>query len=62
MRDPDRIEPVLTALRDAWYANSDWRLCQLISNLHGTGPQDIFYTEDDALLTLLRETVREAPE
>lgn len=49
MRDPKRIPRILNKLQREWEKNPDWRLCQLISNLHGNGRQDIFYTEDDVL-------------
>lgn len=52
-RDPKRIKEIMSLLEKAWELAPDWRLCQLISNLHGTGPQDIFYTEDDVLKQLL---------
>ena len=49
MRDPKRIKPIIEKLEKAWELYPDWRLCQLISNLHGTGPQDIFHTRDEEL-------------
>lgn len=49
MRDPKRIKPILKKLEKLWNMFPDWRLCQLISNLHGAGRQDIFYTEDNEL-------------
>lgn len=52
MRDPSRIDEVLTALRDAWFESPDLRLGQLIVNaVRPTDPcPDIFYIEDDRLL------------
>ena len=29
--------------------------CQLISNLHGTGPRDIFFTYDDQLEEMINQ-------
>lgn len=49
MRDPQRISTIIAKLLKLWARVPDWRFCQLISNLHGVGPQDIFYTEDDEL-------------
>lgn len=45
-RDPARIEPVIAALRAAWYAHPDLRLGQLIVN---AGHPDPFNIEDDEL-------------
>lgn len=46
MRDPDRIPKLLTALADAWRANPDLRLAQLIVNAcpPGAAPYNV---EDD---------------
>jgi len=49
MRDQNRIVRILSKLENVWKYNPDWRLCQLVSNLFGTGPQDVFYKEDDDL-------------
>jgi len=41
------------------YANSyDLRLCQVISNLHGLGQQDIFFTYDDQLEEMLDKELK----
>jgi hypothetical protein len=42
------MQPITEKLLRAWELVPDWRLCQLVSNLHGTGPQDIFHTSDEA--------------
>lgn len=47
MRNPKRITPLLFKLEMVWQKNPDWRLGQLISNLLGPGPHDVFYIEDD---------------
>jgi hypothetical protein len=57
MRDPARIERIGRKLITVWHMKPDWRLCQTISNLHGTGPQDIFYTEDDDLEEVLDKII-----
>jgi hypothetical protein len=47
MRDPKRIETILSKIQLIWMSFPDMRLCQLISNLAQI--QDIFYIEDDEL-------------
>ena len=59
MRNPDRISTIIAKLIKLWGRLPDWRLCQLISNLHGGGPQDIFYTEDDELEKLINKMLKE---
>ena len=53
MRDPNRIPEVLAALEKAWKANPELRLGQLLSNLMGVGPRDLFFIEDETWLKLL---------
>lgn len=43
-RSPDRIEPILSVLREAWHTHPNQRLCQLIVN--AVGLNDPFYVED----------------
>jgi len=50
MRNPDRIDSVLAAIKHAWVLQPDLRLGQLIVNMAGGDP---FYTEDDELLKRL---------
>lgn len=45
-KDKKRLIEKLLKLYEYQY---DIRLCQLISNIHGLGPQDIFHTYDDQL-------------
>lgn len=59
MRDPQRISTIIAKLLKLWGRYPDWRFCQLISNLHGLGPQDIFHTEDDDLLKAIDEMLKE---
>ena len=47
MRDPKRIDRIIDKLRQVWLKHPDWRLGQLISNLQGTGPQDVFFAEEE---------------
>ncbi len=48
MRDPERIDPILTKLGQIWHANPDLRLTQLLVALARTGETmpGFFYTED----------------
>ena len=59
MRNKKRIPKIIKLLQEYWEKYPDLRLCQLISNLHGTGKQDIFFTEDDELEKLLKEELWE---
>lgn len=56
MRNPDRIDPILTCLRSAWMANPDLRLGQLIVILANPSQPcpEVFYLEDDVLLDRLK--------
>ena len=47
MRDTTRIPKIISKLEKAWLLVPDWRLGQLISNLVGPGPQDVFFPEDE---------------
>lgn len=58
MRNPARIDEIIELLREWWKTNPDHRLCQLVSNLQGPGPQDVFYLEDTNLRALLVEAIR----
>lgn len=59
MRNKNRIPNIIKKLETAWAFVPDWRLCQLISNLHGNGQQDIFYTEEDELEKALDDFIKE---
>jgi hypothetical protein len=55
-RDPDRIEPMLRAIRIAWLKTPDIRLGQLLLNIAAVTPgRDLFYLEDSTLMTGLTE-------
>jgi len=59
MRDPNRIDEVLGALREYWVAHPDMRLGQILVNLIGAKfAADIFYVEDDTLLERFKEENR----
>lgn len=53
MRDPNRIERILSLLKKAWEYESDQRLCQLLSNLLHP-KRDLFYVEDEELEAQLK--------
>lgn len=68
-RDPNRIEPMLQALREAWEVNPDQRLGQLVYNAARTFLHEetetrvppcppLFYCEDDALLVGIERMTR----
>lgn len=55
MRNPERIDKVIDAVRAAWKTVPDWRLGQLIVNVsRSAGKSDPFFLEDDDLLAVLR--------
>lgn len=51
MRDPNRIDPLLEKLRQAWQAYPDMRLGQLVVALssYASNSMDPFYVEDDKM-------------
>ena len=51
---------LLSKLKRAWLNNKQLRFCQLISNLHGLGPQDIFYTQEEDLEKAIDEMLAES--
>lgn len=58
MRNPDRIDPMLLELSKVWKLHSDWRLCQLLSNVAKEidwKQNDLFHLEDGDLLRGLRK-------
>lgn len=65
MRDPKRIDRILTLVRQVWTEVPDWRLCQLLINVarsSGWEERSVFYYEDDDLeeaLERLLEDIRE---
>ena len=60
MRNHKRIARVIAKLLKLWNTVPNWRFCQLISNLHGLGPQDIFYTQDEDLEKAIDEMLAES--
>ena len=55
MRDPNRIPIVLSALNDLWQKVHDWRCGQLISNFYAYIGKDLFYTEDEQYIKLIKD-------
>ncbi len=55
MRDPDRIDPLLAKLGEAWKRHPDLRLGQLLVALvkPSEACPEVFYIEDDELLKRL---------
>ena len=60
MRDPARINRILSALGTYWRANPDHRLGQIVVNV--TGSSDPFYVEDDATEAALGQALAPTPE
>lgn len=56
MRDKHRIEPFLVELGELWKKYPDLRFGQLVANLQAMVSKnpDIFYTEDDQMLKVIR--------
>ena len=55
MRDPNRIDQVIEAVKTEWKQAPDWRLGQLIVNIsRAAGCSDPFFLEDDKLLEILK--------
>lgn len=55
MRNPDRIDVIIEALRETWSRVPDWRLGQLIVNLtRSLGHQDPFFIEDEEMLKAIQ--------
>ena len=63
MRDPQRIDPLLTLLGDVWQRHPDMRLGQLLVNaIRPKAPvPEIFYAEDDRVLEGLQRIAEGLP-
>lgn len=60
MRDPKRIDVILTEISNIWHKYPDMRLGQLIGNvLEGTA---LYYVEDDGLVKALKDMYEGAAE
>lgn len=54
MRDPNRIDPFLAKLGEAWKKCPDQRFGQFLSNFFGAAGQNVWMTEDDEWLAGLQ--------
>lgn len=60
MRDPKRIKLLLMEIEKQWENFPDWRLGQLIENIKRFyNIDDLFYIEDDEMLKLIENFMRE---
>lgn len=53
MRNPERISRISIKFDMAWKKYPDYRFGQMVSNLLGPGPHDVFFMEDDQWEALL---------
>lgn len=64
MRDPKRIDKFCDDLKALWHCIPDWRFGQLMSNMLGAyvaqTKRDIYFPEDNELMTFFTEYMREA--
>lgn len=67
-RDPERIDSILSKLREVWMRDTDMRFGQLVYNLYWLMPEtkkigmngiDMFNVEDDVFERFLDRTVKE---
>lgn len=54
MRDPNRISEVLQYIEKLWMTVPDWRFMQLMNNLQRSVGHDMFYTEDEQLVEIIK--------
>lgn len=54
MRDPNRIAKVLQYIEKLWMTVPDWRFMQLMNNLQSGVGHDMFYTEDEQLVEIIK--------
>lgn len=57
MRDINRIEPFLDKFKELWKLNPDIRFGQMVYIL--TSGRDIFNIEDDKMLELINDRIKE---
>ena len=55
MRDPARINEILSIIEKVWKKNPDLRLMQLLGNCWTSG-HDPYYIEDDELLKKIQQS------
>lgn len=61
MRDPKRIDGLLSRLKASWLVQSDMRLGQLLEAAAQLDGAELFYVEDEELLRKLERLVGGAP-
>lgn len=54
MRDPNRIDPLLAKLGEAWKKCPDQRFGQFMTNFFGATRQNVWQTEDDEWMVELQ--------
>ena len=59
MRDPKRLDEVLSEIKKSWEKNPDWRFGQFFFNTVINEIGDPFFIEDDALLLLIKNYQKE---
>ena len=59
MRDSERIDKFCAELAKQWHKVPDWRFGQFISNVFGTYQGDIFFPEDDEMMTYIKHYFKE---
>ena len=59
MRDPNRIDLILTLLGDIWKEYPDLRFWQLLLSIDWNYVGDLFFLEDDRVLEALEKMRRE---
>lgn len=57
MRDPKRIESLLSILAEAWHKWPDQRFGQFLTNFFGMCGYDVWHTEDDEWIVGLQAFV-----
>ena len=60
-RHPERIDPMIDALRELWHRNPDYRLAQLIVNLTGKVSPEVFSFEDTQLEQSIHRWLEHGP-
>ena len=57
MRDPKRIPIILSTIRELWLKAPDLRLGQIIENALLSNDTDLFYMEDDTLVSRIKDFI-----
>lgn len=54
MRDINRIDGILEEIKKVWKKNPDLRFTQLIVNVMSARGSDLYYTEDEKFIQMLK--------